>query len=119
MCASPHPARAEEFQPPFTSGRCQVAVELMAVVYNYKRPERSFAMVVSGRDPGRVVGVGSTVVGLVVLAVTPRRLWLNADPAPCFLPLSHQDDRKVEPPKRPAKKKKRKRRKRRRRKKRR
>jgi hypothetical protein len=86
------PALAEAGVPaqPSPPRRCDIPVELMAVVYNHRKPSRSFAMVVKGRDPARMVGVGSRVSGLRVLSVEPQLLWLQADPdALCWLPLAH------------------------------
>lgn len=75
--------------------QCEVQVDLMAVVYDHREPRRSIAMVVHGRNNGRVVRVGSRVAGLPVLAVLPEALWLGTQEAPCWIPLDHEGKQRV------------------------
>lgn len=83
--------------------RCEVAVHLMAVVYDHRDPARSIAMVVNGGPPARVVRVGSRVAGLPVLAVLPEALWLGTREDPCWIPLDHQGSQRTAAPKSKAK----------------
>ena len=79
--------------------RCKVELDLMAVVYNARAPERSFAMVSSGRGPGWMIGMGSYVAGRPVLAMLPRALWLGPEESLCWIPLSHDGKQQVTPKK--------------------
>jgi hypothetical protein len=81
--------------------QCEITVDLMAVVYDHRAPERSIAMVVHGKNPGRVVRVGSRVAGLPVLAVLPEALWLGTPEAPCWIPLDHQGRQRAAPRSKP------------------
>ncbi len=72
------------------ASRCEVEAELVAVVYNPRKPERSFALVAQGRNPARLVGVGSWVEGMRVVAIRPKALWLDAENDACWLPMARE-----------------------------
>jgi len=81
--------------------RCDVKAELMAVVYNDAQPERSFAMLVSGkRGDGWMVSTHSYVAGRPVMAVLPEALWLGPADSLCWMPLAHAGHQRVEKAKR-------------------
>lgn len=92
--------------------RCEVEVDLMAVVYNDRTPERSFAMVAEARGLGRMVGVGSLVAGKPILAILPRAVWLGPERSMCWIPLDHEGKQRVSSRKRAKKRSKRRRRRR-------
>ena len=77
--------------------RCQVELDLMAVVYNDHDDRRSFAMVVAGKST-RMVRVGSYVAQRRVVAIVPRALWLTKGSGLCWLPLAHEGSQRVAPP---------------------
>jgi hypothetical protein len=95
--------------------KCKVDEELdvMALVYNDREPDASFAMVAVGKGPGRMVGVGSFIAGKPIIAVLPRALWLGPAEDPCWLPLSHEGKQRVKNRKKHRKRKKRRRKRRR------
>lgn len=77
--------------------KCEGAPEVIAVVYNDKRPERSFAMI-AGDGGGRMVRIGSRVTGKLVVAILPQAVWLGPERSPCWIPLGYEGPQTVEPP---------------------
>jgi len=80
--------------------RCEIdeRLDVMALVYNDTRPEKSYAMIAAGRGGGRMIGVGSYVDGRPVLAILPGALWLGPEEDMCWMPLSHQGSQRVDSP---------------------
>jgi hypothetical protein len=67
--------------------RCEIQVELLAVVLEERDHERSFAMVADKGKKPRMVGVGSWVGDRSVRAIEPRAIWLSDAAGLCWLPL--------------------------------
>ena len=67
--------------------RCAIQVELLAVVLEDKKDDRSFAMVADKGKKPRMVGVGSWIGDRTVRAIEPRAIWLSDPAGLCWLPL--------------------------------
>ena len=91
------PAAAGGFGDTDAAPRCTGTTELMAVVYNQRKPDASLAMIAGGESP-RMVRIGSRVEDRLVVAILPQALWLGPAGSPCWIPFGPTGMQKVQPP---------------------